>query len=208
MAYEYLRTLITPSVAQAQERLGSRTAIARMVEAVDAGGELGPAEAAYVATRDSFYLATVGETGWPYVQHRGGPAGFLRVLDGRTLAWADVRGNRQYVSTGNLAASPRASLMLMDYARQRRLKVLGTIDVVDPATDPDLLAAVTVPGWDATSAQVVQVMRLRVEAFDWNCPQHITPRWTAEELEPALEPLHDEIDRLRAENERLRALVG
>lgn len=205
MPYEYLRTLVTPSVARAQERHGSRAAMERLVAGVDSTSELGPAETGYLATRDSFYLATVGETGWPYVQHRGGPPGFVRALDERTVAWADVRGNRQFLSTGNLAASPRASLMLMDYARRRRLKLLGTVEVVDPEADPDLLEAVTVPGWDAG---VVQLMRLHVEAFDWNCPQHITQRWTSEELEPALEPLHAEIDRLRAENERLRAQAG
>ena len=202
MPHHYLQTLLTPAVARAQERHGSRAAMARMVAGVEAGPELGAAESAYIAARDSFYLATVGEGGWPYVQHRGGPAGFLRVLDDRTLAWADVRGNRQYVSTGNLEASAKASLILVDYPHQRRLKVLGTIEVVPAAADAALLAAVTVPGWEA---RVEQVMRLRVEGFDWNCPQHLTPRWTADELEPVLEPLHRELAALREENARLRA---
>ncbi len=202
MPHQYLQTLVTPAVAHAQERLGSRVAMERLVAGWDTDAELGPGETEFIAARDSFYLATVGESGWPYVQHRGGPAGFLRVLDDRTLAWADVRGNRQYVSTGNLEASPKASLMLMDYANKRRLKVLGTIDILATGDDADLATSVTVAGWDA---KVEQVMRLRVEGFDWNCPQHITQRWTRDELAPALDPLHRELEELRAENARLRA---
>lgn len=126
MPHAYLQQLVTPSVAAAQERYGSRTAQARHVERAEVTDRLGPDEAEFIAGQDHFVLASVGETGWPYVQHRGGPAGFLRVLDdGATLAWADFRGNRQYVSVGNVAANPKVSLLLLDQARQARLKVLG-----------------------------------------------------------------------------------
>ncbi|HSG23394.1 MAG TPA: pyridoxamine 5'-phosphate oxidase family protein, partial [Azonexus sp.] len=127
--------------------------------------------------RDSFFLATVSETGWPHVQHRGGPAGFLRVLDATTLAFADFSGNRQYVSVGNLAANDRAALILMDYPNQRRLKILGHVEVIDmTAVDAELLAKMQPLG-----REVERILRIRVVAFDWNCSRHITPRFTASE---------------------------
>jgi len=174
---------------------------------------LGPEERAFVASRDSFYLATVGESGWPYVQHRGGPAGFLRVLppapgehpeeDASTLVWADLRGNRQYLSVGNLGASPRVSLLLMDYPAQRRLKILGTAQVLDlPEVDPDLLHDLRAAH---SPARVERVIQVRVHSYDWNCPQHITPRWTSAEIAAELAPLYAELHRLRTENAALRA---
>ena len=197
MAHAYLQQLVTPSVTAAQERYGSRRAMARHVAGADVPERLGPDEAAFITEQDSFVLATVGETGWPYVQHRGGPAGFLRVLDdGATLAWADFRGNRQYVSVGNIGVRPRVSLLLLDTARQARLKVLGEARVVDDPS-PALQAAVAVPGYRAT---VERVMTVAVRGFDWNCPQHITPRFTRDQLAPALE----ELARLRSENAELR----
>ena len=201
MAHAYLQQLVTPSVAAAQERYGSRRAMSRHVAATEVPARLGPDEAAFIAEQDSFVLATVGETGWPYVQHRGGPPGFLRVLDdGATLAWADFRGNRQYVSVGNVEASPRVSLLLLDPARQARLKVLGEALVLDDPS-PALQAAVALPGYRAT---VERVMTVAVRGFDWNCPQHITPRFTREQLAPALE----ELERLRADNAALRRELG
>lgn len=140
---------------------------------------LGERERSFIAARDSAYLATVSETGWPHVQHRGGPRGFLRVIDERTLAFADYGGNRQFVSVGNLIGQPKAALILMDYPNRRRLKLLAEVQVV-PAdeADPDLVAAVTLPGAPPTE----RVMVLHVAAFDWNCSQHITPRYSAAEL--------------------------
>lgn len=205
MPHQYLQTLTTPAVEAAQERYGSRTSMARLVAGWDTDGRLGEAEAEFIAARDSFFLATVGETGWPYVQHRGGPPGFLRVLDGSTLGWADFRGNRQYLSVGNLSASGRVSLLLLDQAHQRRLKVLGTAEVVDARDDPALAERLTVPGYPA---KVERVVLVRVRGFDWNCPQHITPRFTAAELAEALEPVQAELAALRAENARLRAAAG
>jgi predicted pyridoxine 5'-phosphate oxidase superfamily flavin-nucleotide-binding protein len=190
--HAYLQQLVTPSVAAAQERYGSRTVQARHVERADVPDRLGPDEAEFIAAQDYFVLASVGETGWPYVQHRGGPAGFLRVLDdGATLAWADFRGNRQYVSVGNVAANPKVSLLLLDQARQARLKVLGEARVLDDPPDA-LRQAVELPGY---AARVERVVTVAVAGFDWNCPQHITPRWSAGDLAPLLE----ELQRLRAQ---------
>lgn len=147
----------------------------------------------FIEARDSFYLATVSETGWPYVQHRGGPKGFLRVLDPTSLAFADFRGNQHYISTGNLMVNNRASLLLMDYPRRRRLKVYGTITFVNPRDDAELLARVRIPDYPA---RVERIMILRVETFDWNCPQHITQRFTAEEVEHQLAALHRRLEEL------------
>jgi uncharacterized protein len=158
----------------------------------------------FLQTRDGFHLATVGETGWPYVQFRGGPPGFLHVLDEHTIAWADFRGNRQYVSTGNLdpAGDARVAIIAMDHAHQLRIKLLGTARIIDADADPDLTARMTVPGYDAVVERVVVVT---LAAFDWNCPQHITPRYTAEELKDVVAPLVAELEQLRAENARLRS---
>jgi hypothetical protein len=209
MAHRYLQELSTPSVLAARERYGSLTSTARLIDGGDTDDRLGRDEIDFVSARDGFHLATVAENGWPYVQYRGGPPGFLRVLDDTTLGWADFRGNRQYLSVGNLGATPRVALLLMDLAARRRLKILGTAEVVDvrAARDPaaaDLAARLTVPGHDARVERAVVV---RVHAYDWNCPQHITPRYSAAELAPALEPLHEELARLRAENDELRRRV-
>ena len=204
MPHRYLTELVTPSVAAAQEQYGSREAVTRMTASWDTPSRLGPDEARFVAERDTFFLATVGESGWPYVQHRGGPAGFLRVLDdGATLAWADVRGNRQLLSVGNLAATHRVSLLLLDQAHARRLKVIGTATVHDVRTGgaDGLLDRVALP---AQAGRVERVVTVQVLGFDWNCPQHITPRFTQAELAP----LHDELARLRRENEALRAALA
>ena len=137
-------------------------------------------EAEYIHSRDGFYLATVGETGWPYVQFRGGPKGFLKVIDDTTLGYADFRGNGQYISTGNLQAGNRASLILMDYARQQRLKIWAEVDILDPATDESLLQQLSMPDY---KARIERLVALKIEAYDWNCPQHITPRYSVDEIE-------------------------
>ena len=167
------------------------------------GDPLGPTEAQFIAERDSFYLATVSETGWPYVQHRGGPPGFLRVLGPTTLGFADFRGNLQYLSVGNAAHDDRVALFLMDYPNQRRLKVLGHLRAIDAGTaDPALLRQVDLPDYEA---RVERLMLIEVAAFDWNCPQHITPRFTAAEVARATTPLRTEVETLRA---RLSADAG
>jgi predicted pyridoxine 5'-phosphate oxidase superfamily flavin-nucleotide-binding protein len=188
----------TPAVKRLQELDGSRAAYARG----DAGGgspdPLNAGEAEFIRERDSFHMATVSETGWPYLQHRGGPKGFLKVLDAHTLAFADFQGNRQHVSEGNLAGNDRVALILMDYANRRRLKVLGRARVVDAQEDPGLVQSLADPGY---RAKVERAVVIRVEAFDWNCPQHITPRFSETELEPVVEPLRA---RIRELEEQLR----
>ena len=198
MSHSYLQTLTTDSVVLAQDRYGGREAVGRQLAHADPSAELGPDERAFLAAADTCYLATVGQTGWPYVQHRGGPPGFLRVLSATTLGWADFRGNRQYLSVGHLAANDRASLLIMDTAERRRLKLLGTVEVHDARDEPALTAAVTVPGYRAT---VERAMLFHVVGFDWNCPQHITPRFTSAQSTA----LQQENARLRRELDRLRA---
>ncbi len=210
MLHRWLEIASTPAAKAARERYGSAAQYARLDGTQDPDGpvrndRLGEAETAFIAGRDGFYLASVSQTGWPYVQYRGGPAGFLRVLDERTLGYADFRGNRQYVTTGNVAGDDRVSLFLMDYAHQRRLKLFGRLRMADAGDDPGLAASLAVPGY---SGRVERAAVIAVEAFDWNCPQHIAPRFTPSELEQALAPVREEISALRVENERLRGLLA
>jgi uncharacterized protein len=183
MAHAFATLAFTPAVRAAQERYGSRAANQRLEAHGEPHDAIGAAEAAFIAERDSFYLATVSEEGWPYVQHRGGPAGFLRVLDAKTLAFADFGGNRQYVSVGNATANDRVSLFLMDYAHRERLKILGHLRMIDVReADEALRAAVALPGY---RARIERVATITVAALSWNCPQHITPRFTLAEIERA-----------------------
>lgn len=209
MVHKWLQLASTPSVKAARVRYGGAAQYARLDGTLNPDGpvrndRLGEPEKAFIADRDGFYLASVSETGWPYVQHRGGPKGFLRVLDERTLAFADFRGNMQYVTTGNVSADDRVSLFLMDYGRRRRLKIFGRLEMLDADADPSLLDAVAMPDYEAV---IERAAIIRVEAFDWNCPQHITQRFTQDELEHALAPVRDEIASLREENQRLRRLL-
>jgi predicted pyridoxine 5'-phosphate oxidase superfamily flavin-nucleotide-binding protein len=168
----FAKVAFTPSVRAMQERMGSRPAYAR-IEAGDEPDALGEAEAEFIAERDSFYMASVGETGWPYIQHRGGPKGFVRVLDAHTLGFADYRGNRQYVSVGNVARDDRVALIFVDYREPARLKVLARATIVTADDDPKALERLVDAAY---GAHVERGFLLRVEGFDWNCPQHITPR--------------------------------
>jgi len=201
MAYGFMDIASTPSVRAAQASMGADH-LWQDFKGHREFDRFTENEAAFIAERDSFYLATVSETGWPYVQHRGGPRGFLKVVDDRTLAFADYRGNRQYISTGNLAVNQRASLFLMDYAHRARLKIYAHIDTVALDADPALTALVTVPGY---KAKLERIFRVRLEAFDWNCPQHITPRFTEEEVTEAVRPLRERLQALQAEVDALRA---
>jgi predicted pyridoxine 5'-phosphate oxidase superfamily flavin-nucleotide-binding protein len=204
MSYRYLDLASTPSVKAAQAANGSAAVWADM-QGRRGSNRLTDAEAEFIAVRDSFYMATVSEDGWPYVQHRGGPPGFLRVLDDTTLAFADFRGNRQYISLGNLGANDRASLFLMDYPHRRRLKIFAHIEAKDLSADPELAAKLAVPGYKGRPERAFLV---HVEAFDWNCPQHITPRFTEAELDTILEPVRQRIERLQADNATLRAQLA
>ena len=199
MRRRFFDLAFTPTVRAEQERRGSRAAYA----AITAGGEgealadvLSQRELLFIEARDSFYLATVSETGWPYVQHRGGPAGFVHLLDAKTLGWADFAGNRQYVSVGNTAADDRVAMIFIDYPQQRRLKVLGHMRAFDADERPDLALQLGIEGYDARVERFVMVT---VEAFDWNCPQHITRRFTLAEIEKMVAPLHAKIAELEAQ---------
>ena len=201
MSYGFLDIAATPSVRAAQAAMGAERAWEDF-KGDRAFDRLTPDVSAFIARRDSFYMATVSETGWPYVQHRGGPAGFLHVLDDRTLAFADYRGNRQYISVGNLAANDRAALILVDYPARARLKMYVRIEAVSLEADPALAARVAVPGY---AAKAERTLRLHLEAFDWNCRQHIVPRFTEPEIAEAVTPLRDRLAALEAENAALRA---
>ena len=201
MAYGFLDTLSTPAVRATQAANGARKLWER--EDIDrAFDRFTVGESAFIAARDSFFMASASESGWPYVQHRGGPAGFLKVLDETTLAFADFRGNRQYISLGNVAAENRVALILMDYPHRARLKILAHLEVRDVAADPALAAALALPGYKAVAERAFV---LKLHAFDWNCAQHITPRYTASEVAAFVAPMQARIAELEAENQALRA---
>jgi len=204
MPYGFLDIAVTPSVRAAQAAMGVDQHWQHF-KGERTFDKLTPNEAAFIAQRDSFYMATVSETGWPYVQHRGGPSGFLKVVDDRTLAFADYRGNRQYISTGNWAANDKACIFLMDYPRRARLKIYAHVEKLGVDEDPSLTALVTDGSY---KAKIERIFRLRLESFDWNCQQHITPRFTEEEVLSAVKPMRERLERLEAENERLRAALG
>lgn len=204
MAYGFLDIALTPSVKTVQEQMNADR-IWSDFRGHRAFDRFSDNVAGYIAERDSFYIATVSETGWPYVQYRGGPRGFLRVLDARTLAFADYRGNRQYISTGNVSADDRACLLLMDYAQRARLKMYVRVDVLALDADPELTQQVAVPGYKATPERI---FRLHLQAYDWNCSQHITPRFTEDQVSEAVRPLHERLDNLASENAVLRARLA
>ncbi len=178
MTRHYTDIAFTDDVKAEQERNGTRSQAERMEQVAFPDDRFTEREADFVTARDGFYVASVNSDGWPYVQFRGGPAGFVKVLDERTLGYADFRGNLQYVSMGNLRGDDRVSLFFMDYAHRARLKVMARAEVVSAADRPDLVARLEVPSY---RARVERAVVLHVVAFDWNCPQHITPRFTAEE---------------------------
>jgi len=200
MPNDFLERLTSPSVRAAQAANGAaglwgatgkhRTSVRFTAN-----------EADFIAERDSFYIASVAQTGWPYVQHRGGPPGFLRVLDATTLGFADYRGNRQYISVGNIAENDRVALILVDYPRRARLKILMHMTVHDLTGEPDLASRLLTPGY---RGRPERGFTLRLEAFDWNCSQHITPRFTAAEVDELTAPLRTQLTALAAENAALR----
>lgn len=202
MSHKFYDLTFTPGVKAAQEHYGTRRNYARFE-----GGEpnfhgLSDAETDFIAARDGFYMATVGEDGQPYIQFRGGPAGFLKVLDDHTLGYADFRGNLQYISVGNLATNDKAAIFLMDYASQSRLKILVRVEVKDAADAPEIIEQIAVPGY---KAKIERAMILHIEAFDWNCPQHITPRYTIDEIRSMIVPMQEHIEKLEKEIAKLKS---
>ena len=185
MRHAFANIAFTPAVREVQARDGSRAQYARTFESGDEvrNAELGPDEAAFIHAQRSFYMATVSETGWPYVQHRGGAPGFLRVVDAKTLSFADLPGNRQFISVGNVAQDNRVALILMDYTHRQRLKLLGRLSVEES------------PGTGRTE----RTMTIHVEAFDWNCPKYIPMRFEADDVQRALDARDRRIAELEAQ---------
>lgn len=192
MGNKFAEIAFTPTVLGIQEAQGSRRSYAKREDGEETNALMGDQERYFIAGRDSFYMATVGETGWPYVQHRGGPAGFAKILDDRTLGFSDFRGNRQYVSVGNLETDDRVSLFFMDYGNRARLKMFGRVKFTEDAA---MLERLAVPDY---RGRVERGVLIQIEAFDWNCPQHITPRFTEAEIEGAVGHLHARIAELEA----------
>lgn len=201
MGHQFSKIIFTDAVKRLQERYGSRTQYERMAESGPRMGELGADELRYISERDSFYIASMGENGWPYLQHRGGPKGFLKALNATRLAFADFSGNKQYVSTGNITDNDKVTLFLMDYPRQVRLKILGHAEIVELDADPELVKSVALPGYKAKTERII---RIRIVGFDWNCQQHITPRFTQEDILREVGPMQQQLEKLKAENEKLR----
>jgi uncharacterized protein len=203
MGRRFAELAFTPAVKEQQKKHGSRHLYERVERSADFGDRLGPYEQEFIRNRDGFYMASVSETGWPYIQFRGGHKGFLHVLDEQTLGFADLRGNTQYISVGNLQHDDRVALFFMDYPAQSRLKILGRAKIHEgDAEAAKLIETLRVPG---EKSPVERALLIRVEAFDWNCPQHITPRYTEEELAKILGPMRRRLDELEAENARLRS---
>lgn len=206
MPHRYAQLTFTESVQAAQRQHGSHLQNARRTAADGPSEELGPQETDFIAARDSFYMATVSDNGWPYIQHRGGERGFLKVISPTTLAFPDFRGNMQYLSVGNLSHDNRVSLILVDYPNRRRLKLLGharvigidDIDTVAPGL-PKLQALLQSGAAPGHTRKIERIMLINVVAHDWNCPQYITPRYTEEEFEPRLHALKQRIAWLEAQ---------
>ena len=193
MAHHFLSTNFTSDVLRAQEIYYGRS---QKVPPAPGADEMGAQEEVFISRRDSFYLASVNSDGWPYIQHRGGPRGFLKVLDGHALAFADFSGNRQLLTTGNVAANDRVALFLMDYPRRERLKIIGHAEVLAAKDHPALAAELAPDGVPAK--KIERIFRIRVTGFDWNCPQYIPPRFTADEVAQAAAPLQKRIAELEA----------
>jgi len=205
MGKRFAEIAFTDAVRAMQRRQDSPLGAGTERAADSAPDRLGPREEAFIAAQESFYMATVSQTGWPYVQHRGGPAGLVRVLDPRTIGFVDFRGNRQYVSTGNLGTDARVALIMVDYANRRRLKLLGRVRLVEAADDAALVARLHPHGYAALAERAILVA---VEAFDWNCPQHIPLRVSQAAVAAKTAALRARIDELEAEVARLRRAAG
>jgi uncharacterized protein len=193
MAHQFLNTFLTEPVLGQQENSYGRS---QRVPSTTAPDVLGEGEAEFIGRRDSFYIASVNPDGWPYIQHRGGPAGFLKLVDAQTLAFADFSGNRQLLTAGHVTANDRVALFLMDYPHRERLKIIGHAEIVSAQANLELAAALAPEG--ASARSVERIFKIRVTGFDWNCPKYITPRYTAEEVTAAVAPLHRRIAELEA----------
>ena len=202
MPHRFAEIMFTDSVKAVQDHYHTRTHNQRFEQLGGPNMALTRQEVEFIEARDGFYMATVTETGWPYVQFRGGPRGFIKALDENTLGYADFRGNLQYISMGNLSGNDRVALFFMDYRNRVRLKLLGHVRVEDAALNPELAATLEVPGY---RGQVERVVRITVAAFDWNCPRHITPKFAEDEVARVVEPMRVRIAELEAALARISA---
>ena len=207
MSESFYEIAFTPGVKQQQTEHGSRNSYQRATQAHAGDNHLGPEEQHFIALRDSFYMASTSETGWPYIQHRGGPPGFVHILRPDLIAFADLRGNKQYISVGNLSHDDRVALFFMDYPNQTRLKILGHAEIHEhDAAARALIAQLRTAEPNAVPQSVPErAILIRVSGFNWNCPQHITPRYTLAELESPLTPLRNRLAALESENAALRS---
>ena len=197
--------VFTPVVKRLQERYGSRQQYERMKPAKVSRDHFTEFEIDFLRERDSFYWATVRSTGWPYVQHRGGPKGFIRVINSQTLAFADFRGNKQFVSTGNLLTDNRVAIIFVDYPQQARLKILGRVEILEGEKAAPLMEQVRMTGYKAA---VERIFIIHMEAYDWNCPQHIRPRYTQEEIRDAVRDIEERLRSVEVENAELRQEIS
>lgn len=183
MAQNFTTYTFTDSVKKAQEKYGSRSSYLNMESKGVDQFQLFQRETAHIQNMDSFYLSTVNENGWPYVQFRGGPKGFLKIIDRSTLGYADFRGNMQYISTGNINDNNRVAMILLDYPSKTRLKIWAETEILEPDANPELSTKLILPEY---KAKVERLVIFHIKAFDWNCPQHITPKYTLEEMKELL----------------------
>lgn len=199
MAKNFASVAFTDEVKALQERYGSRKSYARMEKQLNISG-LTEFEVDFISQRDSFYMASIGENGFPYIQHRGGPKGFVKVIDANTIGFVDFMGNKQFITVGNLATHQKVSVIMMDYPAQARLKMYAKASIVELNEQPELLDLLTLRDYPARPERM---MLLHLEAYDWNCRQYITPRYTAEEVEEVWMPQRKYIQKLEQEIKRL-----
>ncbi|MDH0865428.1 pyridoxamine 5'-phosphate oxidase family protein [Mitsuaria sp. GD03876] len=207
MGRAYSDITFTPTVREVQVEKGSREQYAFLDVMSERGDVLTPREAQFIAEADHFFQATVSETGWPYVQHRGGPKGFLKVLDAKTLGFADYRGNLHYLSVGNLRRDDRISLILVDFPNRRRLKLLGRVRLVEAGESAEADAAIAAVRDDSYGATVERAFVITIEGWDWNCPQHITPRFTEAEVASLMAPMRAQVQKLKAQLAEAKAAL-
>lgn len=200
MARNFASLAFTDEVKALQQKFGSRASYER-VEKRNVVDGLSENEAAFIEDRDSFYMASIGENGFPYIQHRGGPKGFVKVIDANTIGFIDFSGNRQYITVGNLATHANVSLFMMDYSARARLKIYAKAEVVELSANPELFKLLSLSDYQAKPERMIL---LHIEAYDWNCSQHITPRFTSEEIETALAPQREYIKKLEDEIKALK----
>lgn len=201
MAKNFASLAFTDEVKALQEKYGSRSSYER-VEKRDVGEGLTENEIDFIRQRDSFYMASIGENGFPYIQHRGGPKGFVKVIDANTIGFIDFSGNKQYITVGNLATHNNVSLFMMDYPARARLKLYAKAEIIELNARPDLLKSLSLADYQARPERM---MLLHIEAYDWNCTQHITPRYTEKEIDEALAPQREYIKKLEQELKELKS---